>query len=370
MSRKILVVLIILLISLGSLRLDNSIGSHPKLPDQNNVRVILTEPIIIRCNENFTDYGFSGEGTKEEPYIIENYTLQGYNETDECAIQIENTTKHFIIKNCHISNCYYGLKIKVENCSVILEDNIITEGYFGITSSVKNCAFKIENCQVAKCVTGMEINTTLSNNEKILVQKNWIGNCSFIGMKLIGKGIQATNNTIVNVVGWAVLLQMTDQYLAYNNISDNNVGIYGENIDNSIITKNNFKNNSHHGIYFDRFCDNNIIFHNNFIENYPEAISQARDSAYETKSNVWYNETLKEGNYWSDWNGISAYRISGEAEKWDHYPLNQTWPMKITPKTTNVILKGMIITLPMMILGVIIRKKREKKEGRGRKGKR
>jgi len=46
--------------------------------------------------------------------------------------------------------------------------------------------------------------------------------------------------------------------------------------------------------------------------------------------NYWYDNTTKEGNYWSNWNGSgwgtpNAYPIAGGAGACDMYPLSQPW---------------------------------------------
>jgi hypothetical protein len=46
--------------------------------------------------------------------------------------------------------------------------------------------------------------------------------------------------------------------------------------------------------------------------------------------NYWYDNTTKEGNYWSNWDGNgwgtpNAYPIDGGAGAYDKYPLSQPW---------------------------------------------
>jgi len=95
---------------------------------------------------------------------------------------------------------------------------------------------------------------------------------------------------------------------------------------NSIICNNVFINCSY-GIYIQSSSSsNNQIYHNNFINN--------ACNAYDISFNIWYNDTLQEGNYWSDFDepsegaydnnsdGIvdSPYYISGGSNV-DRYPL-------------------------------------------------
>jgi len=67
--------------------------------------------------------------------------------------------------------------------------------------------------------------------------------------------------------------------------------------------------------------NNNIIYHNNLINNF--------QNANDSENNLWYNTILKEGNYWDDYNGTDAnadgigdtqYAIPGGYNV-DEYPL-------------------------------------------------
>ena len=60
--------------------------------------------INIISDNNFTDYRFPGSGTSEDPYIIEGYRIENEN---KYGIQINSTTKYFIIRNCHVNALYF-----------------------------------------------------------------------------------------------------------------------------------------------------------------------------------------------------------------------------------------------------------------------
>lgn len=81
-----------------------------------------------------------------------------------------------------------------------------------------------------------------------------------------------------------------------NNCSDNNrIGINLYSADYNKISNNIFSNNDY-AIYINSDCDNNMIYHNNIIDN----VIQAIDEGYK---NQWDNDYW-EGNYWSDYQGI------------------------------------------------------------------
>ena len=70
-------------------------------------------PIIITCDGNFSDYGFPGNGSAVNPFIIENYNITT---NDEIGISILDTTKFFIIRNCYIDA--YRRGIDIENTAI------------------------------------------------------------------------------------------------------------------------------------------------------------------------------------------------------------------------------------------------------------
>ena len=137
----------------------------------------------------------------------------------------------------------------------------------------------------------------------------------------------------------------SDNNIIKNNIISQNriMGIYiGAWSDNNIITENTIKDCEQslitgRGITI-YFSDYNIIYHNNFINNNP----QARDEIA-GKINTWYSDTLHEGNYWDDYTGTDSngdgigdtpYQISGSAESKDMYPLMQPWKSNKPPVVT------------------------------------
>ena len=110
-------------------------------------------------------------------------------------------------------------------------------------------------------------------------------------------------------------------------------------INNSIIK------NTQIGVFAGRGSANNLIFHNNFIDN----TSQARALA----PNNWFDATLLEGNFWSDYPGVDdgsgtgKHAIAGDGIgdtniPWhsDSYPFidRDGWlqPQDITPPVITI----------------------------------
>ncbi len=65
----------------------------------------------IESDKDFRKYKFPGNGSLENPYIIENFTIS---EAQKRAISIRNTNSYFIIRNCSLSYNFFG-GIRLEN---------------------------------------------------------------------------------------------------------------------------------------------------------------------------------------------------------------------------------------------------------------
>ena len=120
-----------LIISIHSFN-DTTLCSYP-----NNLKIteiqILTYhvPIFITNNNQFTNQGFLGSGTSEDPYKIENLNITNPNDD---LISISNTTVHFIIKNNlldGLATATSGISLSnVKHCTI--ENNLIRRNEDGI----------------------------------------------------------------------------------------------------------------------------------------------------------------------------------------------------------------------------------------------
>lgn len=111
----------------------------------------------------------------------------------------------------------------------------------------------------------------------------------------------------------------------------------------NIIAENNIENNSYGIFISDQTCQYNLIYHNNFINNY----NQAQHFGGE---NFWDNGYPSGGNYWSDYKGVDLCKGVFQNEtgsdgivdipypdnfsRWDRYPLKEKFEnVKIEWKT-------------------------------------
>jgi parallel beta-helix repeat protein len=175
-----------------------------------------------------------------------------------------------------------------------------------------------------------------------------------------------SSNIIISNNYDGILLAYSNQNnIIYNTITNPVFGIYLFNSSYNNINNNVIQNNSQCGIFLDNHpdypsdyntfsgniiinnsCgiellgDNNTVYYNNFINN----TINAQDSG----TNFWYNSSLKEGNYWSDYigednngDGIGdiPYNITGGSNQ-DLYPLmhpfENYYVLDVIPENTTV----------------------------------
>jgi parallel beta-helix repeat protein len=106
------------------------VESVPKL-DSNN-RPILQEyishdPIYAGNDEQLADVANSGTGSVCDPYIIAGWYISGSQWYVEYGIHISQTSKHFRIENCRVDDCNTGIDLyHVSSGTATLTNNICT----------------------------------------------------------------------------------------------------------------------------------------------------------------------------------------------------------------------------------------------------
>ncbi|MFW9847665.1 MAG: NosD domain-containing protein [Candidatus Thorarchaeota archaeon] len=297
MNRKRVIfasVLITILVVLGGGYEETvSIESHHSFFKEFNVaQYVDHDPIIISSDLDFIEQGWRGNGTIEEPYIIEGLNIS----SETPCITIENTVSHFVIRDSifHMSY-YYPSAIHLLN---------LTHG------AIHNCSFTGE----AYAIYGkMLSNLTISDND--------MRECRSGVVLEESEFCWLTNNTLI----W-------EQYNPYH--SEDSDGISLNNINQTYIFNNTLLH-SHTGIDLYKSFNNSIL--SNTVVAYWCGISvrqgaynclyqnrvgwatevNARDFGY---SNSW-DDNISVGNSWSDYVGEGIYEIGGTAGSIDKYPM-------------------------------------------------
>ena len=294
--------------------------------------------IYINSDQDLINYNFPGLGSENDPYRLENLLIST---TKDYGIYLENTTKHVLIQNCYIYAHYRAIEIynTTENTITITNNTCSSDNYFGIFVG-KSPYIKILKNIIYNCYHAIEFNDS-------------------------PYALVANNTLFDNICCIRVEYRSPYSRILENNFTNNYEVIYLTNSGGYFLIKDNLIVNNNFGIlliitpgpYYPDFCsiiynliegtkwygllidsNYNTIFHNSFVNNHLEGKSQAKDDGL---NNVWYNESLRKGNYWSDWWGFGSYNIDGSAKSYDPYP--SELPFHATNAPTPKIFIGRVI---------------------------
>lgn len=316
-------------------------------------------PIRINSNAQFASMalsdGWNGSGTSADPWVIENYDINGTG--FGYCIFIGNISQYFIIRNCFLHNAQGSISAlwqdntglntyNIWNC--IITKCLFSNNSFGIKiDELDNRCELIENI-FFNCGTGIEArhmyNSLISQNNMNMstvsgIHLSWsdsneIRNNSLNNVK-IGLFIESgsdnnilTNNTVIYCASIGIILQAS---CFFNQIESNNVSVNNEGIRITISENNTVEDNliQQNSIGARLFGKNNLFYHNRFISNTNQIDS--------FDVNQYDNGYPSCGNYWSDYVGVdvmkginqdiigpdcigdTAYLIDGTSR--DRYPL-------------------------------------------------
>lgn len=302
-------------------------------------------PIYIDEDSDFDSYGFPGNGLQSNPYIIENKHFMSVEYLN--GIEIHNTTKHFLIRDCFFDNMDHGILIvRAANHTATIAYNEFQNDFSAAISIHETHHALIENNTGRLNHGGIGIHQC---THIIVSNNNFYGGISLARITLGGIFVMGSNhsiirnnsinnfnqgihvwksfdclieeNTIVNMRFLdSIYLKASTNNVIKNNFIYNN--LYGDGIECDQSSENLFVNNTiHHcadaGIRLAFQAYNNTIYHNNFVNN-TRGSFQGYDNG--GADNLWYNETIGEGNYWSDWEGVGPYFLGTMNN--DSYPLD------------------------------------------------
>ena len=318
------------------------------------------EGVIIYGNCDGSLLTISADGVNVSSLsIVSNYINFSSNNT--IGLKIEKGTCN-TINNCNISNTRYGLKIGMSSNNVI-ENNILYSNYeYGIMVPTDNNTISNNSC--INSLSGIWLrgsenilinNICERNNNGILVsesERNSIiknrCNKNYDGISLVDPAKEniIENNTCnfnsnagIKLSGMSWLKEYNKNvgvnYIRYNICEKNNYGIWIRESDGNIITYNQLRNNTEHGICFP-YEDNeesdysfqNAVYYNTLINN-----NDGEGQAYDYGNYNYWSDPYNQGNYWSDYTmrypkakitGVfwdQPYKIDGNGRSLDYFPL-------------------------------------------------
>ena len=305
----------------------------------------------------------SGSGTWNDPYLIENVTIDGQDADVNCIYITNSKSSYFVIRNCTLLNSGTsgdpgGIKLEGVDNGILINntcmfndvgiyiysnsdnnsilDNVVRDNVvFGISLVVGCESNEISNnTMISNGQYGVDLNAGSNGNNVTnnIIKYNGGG---FNDIHNSGVMIQASNDNIVsnnNITNnkhngvYIYAAWCYDNVIINNNISENNIGIRrSSNVDSTLITDNLIKDNNNYGIYQELSQSPECyIYLNRFIDNG----IQAYDNSFVLK-NSWDNGTI--GNFWSDYSGVDAddngigdtpYLIGGDGSgNQDNYPI-------------------------------------------------
>ena len=237
-----------------------------------------------------------GSGTELDPYVLQDFNIESGGGTGNC-LSIENSRKHFIVKECSLSNSgtsttnagiylsnvtnaliidndctnnYNGIYFESSHNNDFSSNDVINSGYVGIWGENAN----ENNTIYDNFIFNGDWGIAIENGDNNIIQHNIVRNIPiFDGILLYGSG----NNCLID----------------NNDVNTCNVGIRVESFSNSIISHNTITNSTGYGLNLND-ADNSLVFENYFIINGNNAIDNG-------VNNDWNNTMI--GNYWDDYTG-------------------------------------------------------------------
>jgi parallel beta-helix repeat protein len=195
-------------------------------------------PISIIEDHDFISQGWSGKGTIDEPYVLENLEIQC---DDMTGIFIANTTAFFTISNCRLvaSNRSAFWFANVTNGEV---KNCITEWCFWVISNSSRC--------------NIESNELRGNTELGLLE---CANCSVIGNSFISDlylcaifdtctNCRFARNIALGTDRGILLVKSENCSIQENEFAENSIGIDLLGCTDTLISGNNIHDNLHYGV--------------------------------------------------------------------------------------------------------------------------
>ncbi len=283
---------------------------------------VFTSKISILANNTLIDEGIYIYDSYDNyfKYIVENNTVNG------------KLLGYFVNKqDLIIDKPNYGQLIFINCTNVEIRNQILSNTSIGIYGYYSN-NFTIFN----NTFTNNKYGIYLIYSEYSTIANNVISYNDWDGLYLINITFSVISNNICsnNKMNGMNLWNLYDSHI-FNNTCDYNkkdgtkiydsinttiihntvannyyIGISHLYSKNTIFKENILLNNTKYGVAL-QSSKNCTLYHNIFINNNIESnTSQAYD---DSTDNFWYNATLKEGNYWSDWNWFDnkIYRIDG-----------------------------------------------------------
>jgi parallel beta-helix repeat protein len=277
-----IIILTAIPMTIASLEMGDGMSKPLALVPPPEMNYIVSEPFRINNNSDFVNSTkvTSGNGSVDNPWIIENFEIDG-SDMKYC-IFIGNTTDHFIIRNCSLYNAIGINDFRLRNAGITLENvyngliiyNNMSNNIYGVYSYLSN-ENNISNNEFYNNRAGVYISTSYNNqlaNNIITstytkgINLDWVIGSYLFNNSMIGCGIEIrgdrvehwnshniditnqangkkiyyfkniSGNTVPEGAGQVILANCSNIIVQNQNTSDTSIGIQiGFSIGNSLL---------------------------------------------------------------------------------------------------------------------------------------
>ncbi|MHA2143359.1 MAG: right-handed parallel beta-helix repeat-containing protein, partial [Candidatus Thorarchaeota archaeon] len=238
---------------------------------------IVNDSISISSDSDFRSQGWPGNGTIDNPYILEGYAINASQSLSGICLSIEDTRSFFIVKDCFFHLGEYGVQLdNVTNGRI--EHNEFDELEFGvILISGSNHNTIDSNTLVGRISSNSRNGINIHKADFVTISNNTVTGYWLWGIYLNGnKNNTISSNTMLGTVSINVGIWMRDvsnATLFNNTCIDTDTGIYldaSSSFPSGRCVNNVFLNNTctgaGWGISLGR-CNSSIIMNNNASNN-------------------------------------------------------------------------------------------------------
>ncbi|MCE7742386.1 MAG: hypothetical protein GOP50_07980 [Candidatus Heimdallarchaeota archaeon] len=307
-----------------------------------NNNISCTGSLITRIGNsiggNFTNnYCFSNQGA--EMYVYDSHAIAiSNNNLYGCGFRIrdENITKLEIIRSLFEYN-YVNDKVVVFRLN---ENSLSFSGEIGQIMLYNCTTINIFYATLVHTYSGIYLNNC---------NQTYIYNCEFENNLIDIKGEYCNYVYVDQCSSESSNSFLSLSYCYYGNISDCAVhqfvsAIFMAYTDLFHITRNHFVNGDSIAIMLE-YCNHNLIYLNNFINN-GMGFPQGWDRFFSEPTNFWYSIYHRKGNFWSDYSGSGYYEIftDGGVGNFDKLPLNN--PIVFIPEYGNL---SLLVSLAIIL---------------------
>ena len=148
----------------------NNTGIHPIIGQEQyavlNTAIVESEPIILGNNDEAGWTDFKGDGSEDNPYLIQNLFFNSTNSYFRSAIYLESITHHVVIQNC-VFDAITGFAIQLqESSNIIITNNTFIHSARGLTIYGGHNFFVTENTFIDRQVISLfkDSNIAIINN--------------------------------------------------------------------------------------------------------------------------------------------------------------------------------------------------------------